>query len=259
MLNVFHGTHRVDLNDEQAIYNMRRAYYGLISYIDRQVGELIQALEDHGLKENTLIIFASDHGDMLGERRMVQKRSFYEYSAQVPLIVSYPARWKAGITVEEPVSLVDVMPTILDFVGVDEQKIFPIDGNSLVPLIEGERDPERAVFSEMHSEGITTTCFMVRQGDFKYIHTTGYSPQLYNVVEDPKEWNNLTDRPEYQEVIRRLHNLIMTHFDPEQIEQDVRAGQARHWILKEAMQKTGLPKWDYQPFYDATKQFWRED
>ena len=72
MLNTFHGTHRVDLDDKEALYNMHRAYYGLVTYVDRKVGELLQALDDYGLRENTLVIFLSDHGDMLGERRMVQ-------------------------------------------------------------------------------------------------------------------------------------------------------------------------------------------
>ena len=99
MLNPYHGTHRVDMDDEEAMYNMRRAYYGLVTYIDRKVGELLQALEDLGLIDNTLILFLSDHGDMLGERRMVQKRSFYEYSAQIPFLMWYPQRWKGGVTV----------------------------------------------------------------------------------------------------------------------------------------------------------------
>lgn len=258
MLNIFHGTHKVDLMNPETLYNMHRAYYGLITYVDRKVGELLEALENYGLIDNTIIMFISDHGDMLGERRMVQKRTFYEYSAQVPWIISYPSRWKDGFTVKEPVSLVDVMPTILDIAGIEKEKILPIDGNSVVPLIEGERDEERVVFAEMHSEGVNTTCFMVRQGNFKYIHTTGYDPQLYNVVQDPQEWNNLADQPDCQHIIKKLHSLLMANFDPEKIEQDVQAGQAQHWLLKEAAQKTGLPKWDYQPFHDATKRYWRD-
>jgi len=258
MLNAYHGTHRVNLNDEEALYNMRRAYYGLITFIDRKVGELLQALEDYGLKEDTLVVFLSDHGDMLGERRMIQKRSFYEYSARIPWIMSYPPLWKGGITVKEPVSIVDVMPTILEFAGVEKEKVLPIDGKSVIPLVEGERDEERTVFSEIHAGGTTMTCFMVRQGDFKYIHTTGYVPQLYNLAEDPKEWHNLAGNPEYQEIENKLHNLIMANFNPDHIERDVEESLARRRVIKEAMEKTGLPKWDYQPFFDATKQYWRK-
>jgi choline-sulfatase len=256
MLNIFHGTHRVDLNDEEALYNMRRAYYGLVTYIDRKVGELLQALEDYGLRDNTLVMFLSDHGDMLGERRMVQKRTFYEHSSRVPLIVSYPRRWKGGIVVKEPVSIVDIMPTVIEFAGVDED-VLPIDGKSVIPMIEGQRDPERVVFSELHCEGVNTTCFMVRQGDFKYIHVTGHTPQLYNLVDDPKEWSNLVGDPEHAEVERRMHELLMASFDPEQIEQDVQESMARRRLIRRAMKITGT-KWDYQPFFDATEQYWRE-
>jgi choline-sulfatase len=257
-LNIFQGTHQVDLDDPEALYNMRRAYYGLVTYVDRKVGELLQALEDFGLKDNTLVLFLSDHGDMLGERRMIQKRVFYENAARIPWILSCPPRWEGGIVVPEPVSIVDVMPTILDFAGVKQERIVPVDGRSVIPLVEGERDPERAVFAEHHTEGIITTSFMVRQGDFKYIHTTGYAPRLFNLAEDPKEWNNLAGRPEVHEIEQRLHNLLMARFDPDQIERDIQESLARRRVIKDAMNKTGVPKWDYQPFFDATKQYWRE-
>jgi choline-sulfatase len=222
------------------------------------VGELLQALDDYGLRENTLVIFLSDHGDMLGERRMVQKRTFYEYSSRVPWIMAHPQLEAVGVSVAEPVSIVDVMPTILDFLGTDAEKMVPIDGSSVLPLAKGQRAPERAVFSELHAEGVNTTCFMVREGDFKYIHVTGYGPQLYNLAEDPKEWNNLAGEVEYTEIEARLHGLIMAKFDPEDIEASVQDSLARRMVIREAMRKTGLPKWDYQPFFDATRQYWRE-
>jgi choline-sulfatase len=257
-LNAYHGTHQVNLNDEEALCNMRRAYYGLITLVDRKVGELLQALEDLGLKENTVVIFMSDHGDMLGERRMIQKRSFYEYSARIPWIMSFPPRWQGGFSVSEPVSIVDLMPTVLECAGVNRETVLPIDGRSVIPLIEGQREPERAIFAEIHAGGVSMTCFMVRQGDFKYIYTTGYQPQLYNLAEDPKEWNNLAGKAEVAEIESRLHSLLMTNFDPDQIERDVVASLAHRRVLKEAMDTTGLPTWDYQPFFDATKQYWRK-
>ncbi len=99
---------------------------------------------------------------------------------------------------------------------------------------------------------------MGRQRDFKYIHVTGYGPQLYNLAEDPKEWNNLAGKPEYAEIEAKLHGLIMAKFDAEDIEARVQDSLARRTVIAEAMKKTGLPKWDYQPFFDATKQYWRE-
>lgn len=258
MLNIFHGTHRVDLDDKEALYNMRRAYYGLVSYVDRKVGELLQALADYGLEENTLVVFISDHGDMLGERRMVQKRTFYEYSARIPWIMSRPASLPRGVIVREPVSITDIMPTLLDCAGVDQKKILPVDGRSVLPLVHGQADPDRTVFSENHVEGVNTTCLMVRQGNYKYIHVTGHAPQLYNLADDPKEWHNLAGQPDYAEIETSLHSMLMAKFDPAEIEKDIRDSLARRTVIREAMQQTGLPKWDYQPVFDATKSYWRE-
>jgi choline-sulfatase len=258
MLNVFHGTHRVDLDDRAALYNMRRAYYGLVTYVDRKVGELLRALQDYGLRENTLVLFVSDHGDMLGERRMVQKRVFYEFAARIPWIMAHPHKWRNGVIVREPVSIVDVMPTVLELAGARVEELLPSNGKSVVPLVDGERDPGRAIFAEFHSEGINTTSFMVRQGDFKYVHVTGYDPQLYNLAEDPKELVNLAGRPEYSDIVAGLHILLMGNFDPKAIERRVQDSLARRTVIRNAMQKTGLPKWDYQPVFDATRQYWRE-
>ena len=94
---------------------------------------------------------------------------------------------------------------------------------------------------------------MVRQGDFKYIHTTGYSPRLFNLAEDPKEWNNLAGQPEYQQVEAKMHDLLVAKFDAEQIEADIQDSMARRELIKQAMRTTGLPKWDYQPFVDASQ------
>ncbi len=92
----------------------------------------------------------------------------------------------------------------------------------------------------------------------KYIHATGYTPQLYNLVKDPKEWNNLAGKPQYTEIESKLYTLLVANFDPDQNERAVQESLARRLVIKEAMRKTGLPKWDYQPFFDATKRYWRE-
>lgn len=257
MLNIFHGTHRVDLDDEEALTNMRRAYYGLITYVDRKVGQLLDALETYGLRDDTVVIFMSDHGDMLGERRMVQKRTFYEYSSRIPWIISHPSSLPNGITVDAPVSIVDVMPTILDIAHADEGML-PIDGASVLPLLHGEQDPDRTVFAELHAEGVNTTCFMVRKGVYKYIHVAGYEPQLYDLVEDPREWRNLAGKPKVVDVEADLHTRLVERFDPPDIERRVRKSLDRRRVIRQAMKATGLPKWDYQPVFDATKQYWRE-
>lgn len=139
-----------------------------------------------------------------------------------------------------------------------QESVLPIDGQSVVPLIEGQHDEERVVFSEIHSSGVNTCCFMVRQGDWKYIHVAGHPAQLYSLAEDPREWNNLAGKPECREIQNKLHGILLAHFDPDRIEESVQESVARRMIIRQAMSKTGLPKWDYQPLFDATKQYWRE-
>src|SRR5690348_5599054 len=147
-LNEIHETDQVDLGDPESLYQLRRAYYGLVTYIDRKVGELLAALEQTGQRQNTLILFTSDHGDMLAERRMVQKRCFYEWSARVPLIVQFPDGVYAGRKVAAPVSLLDLAPTLLDVAGVPPEARLPMDGSSLLALLDGRETGERAVLSE---------------------------------------------------------------------------------------------------------------
>lgn len=256
-LNIFHGVSEVDLKNKENLYNMRRAYCGLVTDIDRKIGELIKALKDTGLRDNTIIIFCSDHGDMLGEKGMVQKRSFYEWSSRVPLIINSPDGWKGGIKIEQPVSLIDILPTILDMVEIKEDQRLSCDGKSLIPLISGIEDEEREVYSESHSEGVASTCFMLRKGDFKYIYIHGEEPQLFNLKEDPDEWNNLASKPKYQEIENQMKTKILNKFNIPEIEKEVNEGYLKGLLIKEAMKINGT-SWDYQPFFDASKQYWRE-
>jgi choline-sulfatase len=150
------------------------------------------------------------------------------------------------------------MPTVLDLVGVPAESVLPIDGRSVVPLVRGERDPERTIFGEIHGGGVTSTCFMVRRGSLKYVHVTGHPAQLYDVCQDPREARNLSGDAAYAAAEGELHVALMGAFDPDAIERDVQASLARRRVVKEAMLKAGLPKWDYQPFFDATDRYWRE-
>jgi choline-sulfatase len=111
-LNVYHGVAKAkNLRDPESIRRVRRAYYALVTYIDIKVGELLASLEENGFCENTIVVFCSDHGDMLCEKGMVQKRTFYEWSSRVPLIIRFPQGWQRGTICMEPVNLVDLLPT----------------------------------------------------------------------------------------------------------------------------------------------------
>lgn len=256
-LNTFHGVDRVELKKPENLYNMRRAYYGLVTYIDRKVGELIKTLDDTGLRENTIIIFTSDHGDMLGEKGMVQKRCFYEYSSRVPLIISFPDGWKKGTKIEQCTSLIDLAPTILDMAQVDDKKRLDMDGKSLMGLIEGNVNENRVIFSELHTEGVFSTCFMVREGKYKLIYVHGGDTQLFDLENDPCELNNLSGQTDFKQIHDRLKSLILEKFDIDAIEKNVRNSLLKRRLIKESMKKSNT-HWDYFPYFDATKQYWRE-
>lgn len=247
--NAYHGIDRIDIGDPESLRAMRRAYYGLVTYIDQKVGELLATLERLGLRENTVIIFTSDHGDMLGEKGMVQKRTFYEFSSRVPLILSFPDGWGAGKQCRQPASLIDLAPTVLQL--ADVPSALPMDGQSLLASTQ-EEDPEGVVFSENHAEGIYEPCFMVRKGPYKYIHIRNEPGQLFNLEDDPGEWHNLWGDPAYAKVEADLHALILNTFDPDAIEQAIRSSLERRAIVKLSNEINEV-QWDYVPPLDASK------
>jgi choline-sulfatase len=236
--NEAHETDAVDLRDPDALRTLRRAYYALVTYVDRKLGELLDAIPP-----DTLVVFTSDHGDMLAERAMVQKRCFYEWSARIPLIVRHPDGRGAASVVSEPVSLLDLAPTILDLAGCRERR--PMDGGDLL-------QPRGVVFSEYHVEKVRAPCFMVRRGRWKYIYIHDHGEQLFDVAADPGEWTNLAPHPEAEE----LRALVLERFDPDAIARDGADSVARRDLIARAMART-TTRWDYSPVFDATRQYVR--
>ncbi|MBL7187946.1 MAG: sulfatase-like hydrolase/transferase [Phycisphaerae bacterium] len=245
-LNRHHGVDKVDLQKPSSLLKLRRAYYALVTYIDDKVGELVARLGADDLMDDTIIIFTSDHGDMLCERNMVQKRCFYESSARVPLLVVSPHAGQEGHVSKTPVSLLDIAPTVLDLVGYNGSESFAVDGVSLVPLLNGQEQPGRAVFSEMHSEGVYATCFMVRKGKYKYIYIHGHDEQLFDLDKDPDEWDNLARRAGYVSIRSELKECILSRFDPDRIEKELRENLKKRQFLTKAMSKTGQD-WAFAP------------
>jgi len=235
--NEAHETDAVDLANEHNMRALRRAYYALVTYVDRKVGELLDRVP-----EDTVVVFTSDHGDMLGERGMVQKRCFYEWSARVPLIVRLPSRDGAGERVAAPVTLLDVAPTLLELAGAP-----PADALAGQSLLDA--DPDRPVFSEYHVEKVRAPCFMVRRGARKYVYVHGHDEQLFDLDADAGEWRNLGGDDE-------LRALILERFDPDRIAADGAASVRRRELIARAMVRNAT-QWDYQPVFDATTQYVR--
>jgi choline-sulfatase len=257
-LNHAHETEAVALRDPDNLRLLRRAYYGLVTYVDRKLGELLQALESTGQRDETIVVFTSDHGDMLGEKGMVQKRCFYEWSARVPLVVNFPDGRAAGRVIGQPVSLLDLAPTMLDWAGVPASARLAMDGTSLTGLMDGDSQAAdaRAVLSEYHLEKVLAPSFMARRGQQKYVYIHGHGSQLFDLEADPGEWHNLAGRPETAALEAELHGLIMAQFDPQALAAAGQDSLRRRDVVRQANARNGT-RWDFSPHFDATKQYVR--
>ncbi|NND05184.1 MAG: sulfatase-like hydrolase/transferase [Saprospiraceae bacterium] len=240
------STDVMDVTVPESIREVRRAYYALYTYIDDKVGEILSKLEDQGLDNNTIVVFTSDHGDMIGERGMVQKRSFNEWSARVPLIVKYPDQRFAGTAQPTPVSLVDMLPTMQDWAGIPKEKRLHCDGSSLEPLMDGSIDEDRFAIIENHSEGVYTTCFSVVKNEYKYNWFTGYGAQLIHLPSDPFEWNNLSGERKYAGLEHEMRKIILDHFNPAELEKKVRFSINSRMMIQPILEQEGID-WKYTP------------
>jgi choline-sulfatase len=211
--------------------NIRRAravYYGLTTYLDDQIGMLLDALDETGQRENTIIIYMSDHGEMLGEHGLWYKCDFYEQSAHVPLIISAPGI--SGQRISLVTSNVDVTATLLDLAGVES--ISPIDGNSLIPLIMGTaKGWKNEALSEFYADGSTRPWAMLRQGQYKLIYSHEDPLELYDLKADPGEFNNLAKNPDYQDVVERLRASLLARWDPQELDRRIRQSQKERRLI----------------------------
>ncbi len=193
---------------EDDILRARAGYYGLVTHFDRQVGRVLDALQQSGLAEDTLVIYTSDHGEMAGEHGMWWKSNFYEGSASVPLVISWPGRFASGEKLGQIVNLVDIGPTMIDLAGAGP--LPEVAGRSLAPLLWGEEiEWENETFSEHCSSWGPLPARMIRRGDWKLVHYEGYRPQLFDLREDPDELHDLGDDPLYDDIRRDLARRVL--------------------------------------------------
>ena len=243
---------------EERVRNARRAYYGEISYVDDKVGQLLNALEVCGLADNTIVIFTSDHGEMLGERGLWYKMTFFEWAARVPLIVAAPNRFGPRRIVQH-VSLVDVLPTLVELAsGQPAVLADAIDGHSLVPLLRGDGTQwDDTVRGEMLFESAIAPCLMIRRGPHKFIHSPPDPDQLYDLQADPHELHNLADEPEHQCLRESFRAEIAQRWDVPALHQAVLASQRRRRLVDRALMSGRMTPWDFQPHTDASRQYMR--
>lgn len=227
---------------DDSIRRARRAYYGAISYLDAKIGEIFEVLTCTGQAARTVIVFTSDHGEMLGERGMWFKKHFYEPALRVPLIVAGggfgPGR------VATPASLVDLLPT---FMGLAEgpgwtSPVEPLDGADLAALPE---DPQRVIYAEYLAEATTAPIFMVRQGRYKYIWSADDPPLLFDLAADPAERQNLAGAAAHAEAQARLHGLVTARWDSAALAARIRLSQKRRRLVLASDLQGQRPRWNH--------------
>lgn len=240
---------------EENIRRARRGYFASISYIDDQVGALLSVLERTGQAGNTVVLFCSDHGEMLGERGLWFKMSFFEGSCRVPLLIAGPDI-PAG-RIDAPVSNLDVLPTLCALAGIDIAAIEPwTDGTSLVPLLHGNKR-DAPVLMEYAAEGSQAPMVAVRGGRYKFTFCAIDPPQLFDLEADPLERENLAEDPAHADLVARFTAFVRERWDLEKFDKDVRESQARRWVVYPALRNGAYYPWDFQPLRQASERFMR--
>ncbi|MFT3973114.1 MAG: choline-sulfatase [Amaricoccus sp.] len=230
----------------------RRGYFANISYVDAQIGALLGVLDRCGFTDDTVVVFTSDHGDMLGERGLWFKMSFREGAARVPLLLAGPGI-APGLE-PQPVSTLDICPTLAALAGIPAAEVAPfVDGESLAAGAAG-RGP---VPMEYAAEGSESPMVCLRDGRFKLSLALTDAPLLYDVVADPGETQNLADDPAHAGTLDALLAKARARWDLAAYDAAVRASQARRRVVYEALRQGAYTSWDHQPRWNAGERFMR--
>jgi choline-sulfatase len=254
-----HARRIFDANDwrsyhitEEDVRRSRRAYFANISYIDEKMGAILDALRD--MRQEAVVVFVSDHGDMLGERGLWYKMNFYDGSARVPLMIAAPGL--APGRVDAPVSTLDVAPTLAALAGVSMEEVAPwTDGVSLLPVAAGAS--RGAVPMEYAAEATVTPMVALREGHFKYTRCRADPEQLFDLETDPRELANLAGDPRHAEVLARFRVEADARWDLARFDAEVRESQARRLVVYEALRNGAYYPWDFQPLRKASERYMR--
>ncbi|MGM9760359.1 MAG: arylsulfatase [Parabacteroides sp.] len=229
------------------IENSRRHYYASVTFVDEQVGRIIQALKETGRYDNALIIFTSDHGDMMGDHHHWRKTYAYEGSAGIPLIIKAPASLQGtlpkGGTIKQPVELRDILPTMLETAG--ETVPADMDGRSMLALLKGETEGWRRWIDLEHA-----TCYSAHNywcaltdGKLKYIwflHTG--EEQLFDLVKDPQETTDQSKNRQYRKSLETLRQAMVDHLSE----------RGEEWVKEGKLQIRSTTQL-YSPHYPANQ------
>ncbi|MEP1206558.1 MAG: choline-sulfatase [Rhizobiaceae bacterium] len=238
---------------EQNVIDSRRAYFGNISYIDEKIGGILETLKACEFDEDTIVMFVSDHGDMLGEKGLWFKMSFFEGSSRVPLMIHAPDMFQAA-TVSEPSSTLDVLPTLVELAGAEVPD--EVDGVSLVPAMSGTVE-RRQVLSEYAAEGSIAPMVMLRQGQYKLNVCQVDADQFFDLANDPQESRNLADDPDHSEAYEQMRASVSSAYDFDAYRQQVEVSQQQRLMVYDALRNGNYYPWDYQPLQLASERYMR--
>ena len=234
-------SHEITLADEAERDRAIASYFGLVSWMDHNVGLIVEALQRANVFEETRIFYASDHGENLGARGLWGKSNLYRESVDIPMIMAGP-EIPVG-TCPTPVSLLDLSVSVVDSLGLDVDRCLPDrPGRTLLEICKEPPQPERVVFSEYHAVGSESAGFMVRKGRWKLDYYVGLPPELFDLDNDPEEIRNLADEPAFTAILSEMTGLLRTFCDPEQTDALAKRDQAAlvaKWGGKEAVLARG--------------------
>ena len=226
-----------------AQWRTRVAYYGLCSFLDRQVGAVLKALAETGMAGNTIVVYTSDHGEMLGEHGMWWKSTFYDGATRVPLLVSWPKRIRAGRSRMQNVSLMDVGTTLIALAGVEP--LPGASGRSFRSLLKGHGgDWEDVAFAEYAESSSAVACRMVRSGRWKYNYYHGMRPELFDMKGDPGEMRDLSEDPHHRTLRQQLDALVLRNWNPVRVAECMRRCRSERALIGNWINVTKPPEPD---------------
>ncbi len=214
--------------DEETIRRLHGAYYGICTFLDEQIGQVLGTLDALKLRETTRVIYTSDHGEHLGARGIFGKFTMYEEASAIPFILSGPDV-PAGKVIDSPISLVDCFPTVLDAVGCPRaEQDADLPGESLWEIAAGP-DRDRTVFAEYHAIGTRNAYYMLRDRRYKYIYHVDAPAQLFDLVADPDERHDLAAQPDAgaSRLLADYEAQLRAILDPEAVDRQAKADQQR--------------------------------
>jgi choline-sulfatase len=243
---------KFDITPEM-VRRARRGYFANISYVDDKIGEILATLE--ATRQEALIVFVSDHGEMLGRRGLWFKMNFFEGSARVPLMIAAPGI--APGCIQTPVSTIDVTPTLCDLAGISMADVMPwTDGESLLPVMNGAGRTS-AVAMEYAAEASQAPLVGLVEGRWKYIRCALDPDLLFDLETDPEERVNLAADPAHAVTLARLQTMAEARWDLARFDAAVRESQARRWVVYEALRNGNFYPWDFQPLRAASERYMR--